>query len=88
MKVVLGRQFKISFKSRIAADHELSKSFQDALALFMTNPEYPKLRTHKLHGLLANYHAFSVAPDCRVIFKKLPEDTFLFIDIGSHDEVY
>lgn len=88
MKVIPGRQFKISFKSRIEPDPELTNLFKAAMDKFIANPEDPSLRTHKLHGILADYYAFSVAPDCRIIFKKLLEDTFLFVDIGSHDEVY
>lgn len=47
-----------------------------------------KLRTHKLSGKLKELWAFSVAYDCRVIFKFLDENKVFLIDIGGHDEIY
>ena len=54
----------------------------------MENPFYPQLRTHKLSGKLAGQWAFSIEEDCRVVFEFIGENSVLFIDIGSHDEVY
>jgi mRNA interferase YafQ len=58
------------------------------MRLFLKNPFDRRLRTHKLTGKLEGLWAFSVAYDCRVIFKFLSKDEVLLIDIGSHDEVY
>jgi hypothetical protein len=41
------------------------------MELFSKNPFNPSLRTHKLTGKLEGLWAFSVAFDCRVIFKFL-----------------
>jgi mRNA-degrading endonuclease YafQ of YafQ-DinJ toxin-antitoxin module len=46
------------------------------------------LRTHKLKGALSEYHAFSISPSDRIVFRILDDGGVLLVDIGSHDEVY
>lgn len=58
-----------------------------ALRRFAADPRDPLLRTHKLKGDLADYWAFSVDDDLRVVFRWDGEVAFL-VDLGSHDEVY
>ena len=81
--------FKRSYKKRIADDVVLKKKFWNSLEVFVKQPHDARLKTHKLTGKLQGLWAFSVAYDCRVIFKFLNDTkTVLLIDIGSHDEVY
>lgn len=49
---------------------------------------HPQLRTHKLHGFLSGYHAFSIGWDFRVVFKVLEDGVVEFSDLGKHDDVY
>ena len=58
-----------------------------ALRRFADDPRDPLLRTHKLKGELANYWAFSVDDDLRVLFRWDGDVAFL-VNLGSHDEVY
>jgi mRNA-degrading endonuclease YafQ of YafQ-DinJ toxin-antitoxin module len=58
-----------------------------ALRRFAADPRDPLLRTHKLQGELADYWAFSVDEDLRVVFRWEGEEAFL-VNLGSHDEVY
>jgi len=58
-----------------------------ALRRFATDPRDPLLRTHKLKGDLADYWAFSVDDDLRVLFRWNGDVAFL-VNLGSHDEVY
>ena len=58
-----------------------------ALRRFAVDPQDPLLRTHKLKGELADYWAFSVDDDLRVLFRWVGEEAFL-VNLGSHDEVY
>lgn len=60
---------------------------QAALRRFVTDPKDPLLRTHKLRGELAEYWAFSVDDDLRVLFRWDGDEAFL-VNFGSHDEVY
>ena len=58
-----------------------------ALRRFEDDPQDPLLRTHKLKGDLADYWAFSVDDDLRVLFRWDGEVCFL-LGLGTHDEVY
>jgi mRNA interferase YafQ len=58
-----------------------------ALRRFAADPRDPLLRTHKLKGDLADYWAFSVDDDLRVLFRWDGDVAFL-VNLGSHDEVY
>jgi mRNA-degrading endonuclease YafQ of YafQ-DinJ toxin-antitoxin module len=58
-----------------------------ALRRFAADPQDPLLRTHKLKGELADYWAFSVDDDLRVLFRWDGDVAFL-VNLGSHDQVY
>ena len=46
------------------------------------------IKTHKLSGKLQELWSFSVGYDARVLFYFTDEGNAVFVDIGSHDEVY
>jgi mRNA-degrading endonuclease YafQ of YafQ-DinJ toxin-antitoxin module len=89
MEVAFSSSFKKSFRKKFK-DAELSILFWDAVTVFIENPFHPSLKTHKLSGKLKNLFSFSVTFSFHVIFyftsDKPPKA--VFIDIGSHDEVY
>ena len=58
-----------------------------ALRRFAADPGDPLLRTHKLKGELADYWAFTVDDDLRVLFRWDGDVAFL-VNLGTHDEVY
>lgn len=58
-----------------------------AVRRFAADPQDPLLRTHKLKGELADYWAFSVDDDLRVLFRWEGDVAFL-VNLGSHDQVY
>ncbi len=58
-----------------------------ALRRFASDPQDPLLRTHKLKGDLADYWAFSVDDDLRVLFRWDGDACFL-MSVGTHDEIY
>ena len=80
--------FKRSYKKRVRNNSRLKKKFWEKMEIFLENPFFPQLRTHKLSGKLAGQWAFSVDNDCRIVFEFVGEDRVLLIDVGSHDEVY
>ena len=80
--------FKRSYKKRVRNNSRLKKKFWEKMEIFLENPFFPRLRTHKLSGKLAGQWAFSVDNDCRIVFEFVGEDRVLLIDVGSHDEVY
>ena len=58
-----------------------------SLRRFVKDAQDPLLQTHKLKGDLADYWAFRVDADLRVVFRWVGEEAFL-VNLGSHDEVY
>lgn len=60
------------------------------MELFINDPFEAKLKTHKLSGKLKDLWSFSIEYDLRVVFfftKDKPKRA-VFVDIGTHDEVY
>jgi proteic killer suppression protein len=54
------------------------------LRRFAADPLDALLRTHKLKGDLADYWAFSVDEDLRVLFRWNGDEAFL-VNMGSHE---
>ncbi len=89
MEVSFSNSFKREFKKRIKSK-SAEKEFWTKLELFIANPFHHKLKTHKLSGKLKGLWSFSVEYNIRVIFyftKDKPKKA-VFIDIGTHREVY
>jgi addiction module RelE/StbE family toxin len=81
------KTFEKHFKKRISPSSKLVDQFEERLKLFMLGiRDYP-LDDHSLMGKLAGKRAFSVANDVRVVYIET-DDTYTFIDIGSHNQVY
>ena len=60
------------------------------MELFINDPFDSKLKTHKLSGKLKGLWSFSIEYDLRVVFFFTNDKTkkAVFVDIGTHDEVY
>lgn len=56
--------------------------------LFKQNPNDSKLKVHPLTGKLKGYMAFLVTRGKRVKFVWLEKSKVMFVDVGSHDDVY
>jgi mRNA-degrading endonuclease YafQ of YafQ-DinJ toxin-antitoxin module len=80
--------FKRVFKKRIKGNPDLESRFWQKLEQFTTDPFDPSLKTHKLSGRLKEYWSFSVDYDGRVLFYFTDDEKAVFVDFGSHDEVY
>ncbi len=89
MEVSFSDSFQKVFKKKVKST-ELAAEFWDRLGLFINNPFDSKLKTHKLSGKLKDLWSFSIEYDLRVVFyftKDKPRRA-VFVDIGTHDEVY
>ena len=89
MEVSFSDSFKKAFKKRIKST-ELEAIFWDRLEIFIKDPFESKLKTHKLSGKLKDLWSFSIEYDLRVVFyfiKDKPKKA-IFVDIGTHNEVY
>ncbi|MDZ4877096.1 MAG: hypothetical protein CLLPBCKN_006531 [Chroococcidiopsis cubana SAG 39.79] len=88
MEVSFSSPFKRAFKKRIQGNAELEARFWQKLEQFTIDPFAPSLKTHKLSGKLKEFWSFSVDYNERVLFYFVEEGKAVFVDIGSHDEVY
>ncbi len=89
MDVSFSDSFKKVFRKRVKST-EIEKEFWNILELFINDPFDSKLKTHKLSGKLKGLWSFSIEYDLRVIFfftNDKPKKA-IFVDIGTHDEVY
>jgi addiction module RelE/StbE family toxin len=89
MEVSFSNSFKKAFVKRIKSN-ETKSEFWLRLDLFITDPFDPKLKTHKLSGKLKNLWSFSIENDVRVVyfFTEDKPKKAVFVDLGSHNEVY
>ncbi len=87
-EIAFSSSFKRAFKRRIAGNKQREEIFWTKLELFKNNPFETGLKTHKLSGKLKDYWSFSVERDLRVIFYFAGEEKIVFVDIGTHKEVY
>ncbi len=88
IRITWDQGFKKIYQKKVKNNAGFRKRFWEGMGVFSKNPFDLRLRTHKLTGKLEGLWAFSVAYDCRVIFRFLSKDEALLIDIGGHDEVY
>lgn len=88
MEVSFSSSFRRAFKKRIKGNVDLETRFWQKLEQFTTDPFDQGLKTHKLSGKLNDLWSFSVDYDERVLFYFTEDGNAVFVDIGSHDEVY
>jgi len=88
VEVSFSSSFKRSFKKRIKSNEELEARFWQKLEQFTADPFDQSLKTHKLSGKLKDLWSFSLDYDERVVFYFTDDQKAVFVDIGSHDEVY
>ena len=89
MEVSFSSSFKKAFKKRVKST-EFESDFWFRLELFTNDPFDIKLKTHKLSGKLKDLRGFTLDYDLRIVFyftKDKPKKA-VFVDIGTHDEVY
>ena len=88
IEVSFSSSFNKSFKKKIKNDRSLENKFWEKLNIFLNDPYERSLKTHKLSGQLQDLWSFSIEFDVRVIFFFVDKSKAVFIDIGTHEEVY
>jgi len=66
---------------------KIKDAFKERRNLFLADIHNPLLDVHMLHGKRKGYQSFNVTGDIRVIYEET-EGIFLFVDIGTHGELY
>ena len=89
IKVAYSQSFIKAYKKKIIQNTAIIANFFDRFQIFIHNPFDKSLKTHKLSGKLKDLWAFSLEYDLRIVFYfENNHQNAVFIDIGSHDEVY
>lgn len=88
MKIGRNLTFKKYFKQRIARNSKLVAKTEQQISIFAENPKSPILKDHALTGKKSHLRAFWVTGDIRIVYLPISEDEVIFIDIGSHNQVY
>ena len=87
MHLKYAKKFLKNFDRRIEKNAKLKKQFQERLELFLTDPQNPLLKNHRLVGARKYLNAFSVTGNIRVLYYQ-KGDTVYLLDIGTHNQVY
>lgn len=85
--VVFHRNFEKHYQQRIIPKSKLTKQFGERYKLFLAGERGKPLDDHALSGSLQWRRAFSITGGIRVIYIEL-EDQIIFLDIGTHSQVY
>lgn len=85
--------YKRAFKKVIKQTPNIKTKVISTMKLLEQDPFDPKLKSHKLQGVLEDTRACSVAYDLRIIFTFVKNPTnaeteLLLIDLGTDEEVY
>lgn len=84
MKIYYSSKFEKEYKR---LPKEIKTKAEKKEAIFRKNPFDPRLKTHRLKGLLKDFFAFSIDYQYRIIFEFEEKDTVWFHGVGTH-EIY
>lgn len=64
------------------------KQVKEKLTIFLENPYTEQLNNHSLKGKYLNYRSINFNGDARAIYKYLDENESVFVNIGTHHQLY
>ena len=88
MKIKYHKNFVKNYSKRISPNKNLDRRFKERCSIFVDDPLNPILKSHRLLGAKRHLYAFAVTSDIRVVYQKLDSKTVIFVDIGTHNQVY
>ena len=88
MKVEYSSRFIKSYKKLVSRRPDVAITVLQKVVVFIQQSNSPSLQLHKLKGQLKDVWFFSVESDLRILVDLKDPEKILFVDIGSHDQVY
>lgn len=85
MKIFVNKNFVKKYNKLQSSD---KKRFKIRRNIFLQDPYNPVLNNHSLHGKYVGYRSISVTGNLRIIYKFLGKNTVLFVEIGTHSDLY
>jgi addiction module RelE/StbE family toxin len=67
---------------------KVQEKFKERKDLFLQDPFHPLLRNHALKGKYGGCRSVDITGDIRLIFTYRNDFTSVFLEIGSHSELY
>jgi len=86
-QTIFDKKFIKSYKLRILNNQKLSHKYDAKYLLFSNGERGNPINDHALIGKKSGLRAFSVTGDIRVVYIET-DDSYIFLDIGSHNQVY
>jgi len=85
----VSRNFEKKLKKFIKRNPFLKPVLKEKLQILQENPFDPRLKTHKLSGLLKDFYSFWLTYEYRIVIKIYQKEKVIeFYAIGTHEEVY
>lgn len=88
MRIKRDPSFKKAFKNRIKNNPKLVKKTIERIAIFVNDPKSPIIKDHQLTGDRRQHRAFWITGDIRIIYFPVSKNEVIFVDIGTHNQVY
>ena len=85
MEFTTNKKFNKRFKK---LDYKIREEFKRRREIFRTDPKHPLLNVHKLHGEFTGMLSMNIKGDYRAVFDVIGRNTVIFVDIGTHTELY
>lgn len=85
IRILLHKHFVKKYKKLKLAER---KKFKERRNIFIVNPFHPLLQNHPLRGVYNGYRSISITGDVRVVYKQLDVNTAVFVEVGTHSELY
>jgi len=88
-KLIFPAPYQKREKSFLRKHPDLRERYFKTLLLLEQNPRHPSLRLHPLQGNLSGLHSVSISIRYRITLElEFRQQEILFVNIGSHGEVY
>ncbi len=88
-KLIFPTPYQKREKSFLKKHSELRQRYFKTLLLLEQDPLHPSLRLHPMRGRLTGLHSVSISMRYRITLElELREQEIVFVNIGSHGEVY
>ena len=88
-KLIFPAPYQKREKSFLKKHPDLRARYFKTLLLLEQNPLHPSLRLHPLQGRLTGLHSVSISMRYRITLElELREQEIVFVNVGSHGEIY
>ena len=88
MNIYFHQDYKKAYQRRISKNLKLRQKTLERIKLFQKNPDNPSLKDHPLKGARMGLRAFSITGDIRIVYLPVSKGKVIFLDVGSHNQVY